>query len=439
MEVLRESLHSCVTLSDQADSELADSNSDMESMAGGSVSLMDDSDFNDSVSTMGSIDLEDDLDSVAEESQLGHESDSDEESLEEDPLEEEVLEEKKKKGMMYRMTSADGIFGIFGSKRNLLAAETKRRGRRNGGDSTPTDERIVHRFNTSGTLTPTIRQGIVPDGRGVARTNTSDTLKGVHHHAAGANDMPQPAGAKTRRGGRRNREGTKPAAVSEPQRGVCRNNTSDSLARGVRPTKTPDSLVARGVPRTNTSDSLARGIRSPFAREAKRGVARTSTSDSLQGVDHSKVAAATIAEKPTPQPTRTRRGGRRNQEDTSTPKPAPSPQRGVFRNNTSDSLSRGMRPFRRADKGTNDSLLGKTLPPQAAHTRRGGRRDTTKPAEQRVKELYHCADASTVDESVSESSDHLGNSEGSDRHLRMVKTNSEGGDPHLRMVKTKSV
>jgi hypothetical protein len=273
------------------------------------------------------------------------------------------------------------------SKKIIPASRTRRGGKRGEQDPSPS-KRGVDRTNTSDSLVGASRQAPMDPRRGVQRTSTSDSLTGVDPKS---HTNPLHA-AKTRRGGKRNKDKAEDAdasendnhlesATREPTRGVMRTSTSDSLG-GVDPKKHNNPLHAaktrRGGKKSelkNSSnekahDSTNHSTHSAGSREPTRGVMRTSTSDSLGGAENNSSAHAG----------RTRRGGKRNKDsasgegeasegvdmsdslDTSHSSSQKEPSRGVVRTSTSDSLT-GVDPR----KHTNAV--------HAAKTRRGGRRN----------------------------------------------------------------
>lgn len=235
----------------------------------------------------------------------------------------------------------------------------------NGGETEATKEIPAAEVNESSSKGPVSTvEGTNRQGKGIPvfRMSSSDSLFGqLFGSRRNENAAPlQPP--KTRRGGRRSNATTPAEGPSEPQRGVARLNTSDSLQRG--------------------------GVRAP--PEPQRGVVRTTTSDSLHGVE---APSRAQAEKAPPPSSRTRRGGRRNQAETV--KTVEAPSRGVFRTNTGDSLVRAIRDKMSGQKAKpGDSLLGqessensdcideKIRPiPSSPPPRRGGRRNVVHSAE----------------------------------------------------------
>ncbi|GAX11010.1 hypothetical protein FisN_2Lh539 [Fistulifera solaris] len=273
------------------------------------------------------------------------------------------------------------------SKKEIPISRTRRGGKRGEQDISPS-KRCVDRTSTSDSLVGASRQSPSDPRRGVQRTSTSDSLSGVDPKS---HTNPLHA-AKTRRGGKRNKDGAEDTDASqnandlenvtrEPTRGVIRTSTTDSLG-GVDPKKHNNALHAaktrRGGKKSEmitssneeTSESNDHSTNSAGSREPTRGVMRTSTSDSLGGVEQNSSAHAN----------RTRRGGKRNKDSTlgegearesfdtsdsldmSHSSSQKEPPRGVVRTSTSDSLT-GVDPR----KHTNAV--------HAAKTRRGGRRN----------------------------------------------------------------
>ena len=240
------------------------------------------------------------------------ESESEDEEDENDEPQPEARAAPPKRGLMARMASSDSLFG--GGRgmppRRPPKAESKapRRGflaRMAYNDS------LFGGPRGAPPRRPTNESSSKPNRRGLlSRMNSSDSLFAGIMPSFGKSHKPH--GTKTRRGGRRNRGGTKQQEEEDdaPKRGVTRMNTDDSL--------TP--APARSVQRTSTSDTLE---------------AAKSHNDS---------------DKVTPPSARTRRGGRRNKANVTEQKDTAPPQRGVVRNNTSDSLVQSSRPLRRAGR-----------------------------------------------------------------------------------------
>lgn len=261
--------------------------------------------------------LDSDSDFSESESDADDESESqaDEEEKQEVP-EPKSQEPQRKRGFLARMASSDSLFGGHrggpprkpdgAPRRGFLARMASSDSLFGGGRGAPPRKPDGTKANRRGLL---------------SRMGSSDSLfGGIPSPFARRAESHKPHGSKTRRGGRRNRGGTK-KEEEEPTRGVNRHNTEDSLV--------PDSSKA----------------------------VRRSTKDSVKAVAD--------ADKPMPQPTRTRRGGRRNRGGTAAEeqgRDAPA-QRGVVRNNTSDSLvqstrsRRGGRRNRAPSKEVTDNLL----------------------------------------------------------------------------------
>ncbi len=272
-------------------------------------------------------------------------------------------------------------------RKEIPTSRTRRGGKRGEQDISP-NKRCADRTSTSDSLVGASRQSPSDPRRGVQRTSTSDSLTGVDPKS---HTNPSHA-AKTRRGGKRNKDGAEDADASEnsnhlesvtrePTSGVMRTSTTDSLG-GVDPQKHNNALhtakTRRGgkkselITSSNKETSKSNDHSAPISgsREPIRGVIRTSTSDSLGGVEKINSAHAR----------RTRRGGKRNKDsasgedeasqildmseslDTSQNSSQREPSRGVVRTSTSDSLT-GVDPTRH------------TNAVHAAKTRRGGRRN----------------------------------------------------------------
>ena len=262
-------------------------------------------------------------------------SDEEEDQTEQKDTETQVEEEpRRKRGFLARMASNDSLFGAVRPPRQPSEGGTRpRRG-------------FLARMGSSDSLFGGMRgppknpaeEGKPSRRNFLSRKGSSDSLFGGI--SFGKKDHQKPHGSKTRRGGRRNRGNAQPEEEKEVK-------------------KEP----VRGVRRLNTGDSLV-------------GMARRVTLDSRELKE---------ADKATPQPARTRRGGRRNrgeaaaEETPSTSISAP-PQRGVARNNTSDSLV------------------------QSNRTRRGGRRNRPAQPPQATKSKDSLLDYPTEGESASESS-----------------------------------
>jgi hypothetical protein len=313
-------------------------------------------------------------------------------------------------------------------------ASTRRGGRRNQAMESPSTQEPASESSSR---------------RGVLRTFTSDSLRGVNAFGLGKNktkvttpvlaDSPdggiersKPAGATSRRGGRRNQDTEDTAMVERAsnlpsRRSVMRTFTSDSL-RGVnvfgfRKNKTStnmaigESLLQKNTAEDQIEPSRPTGTKtrqaskeSPQAQQhlsktpSRRGLMRTFTSDSLRGVNafglgtnksQSQVESDTLdgnTDQIKPHAAKTRRGSRRIHGMESN-EPPPMSRRSLMRTFTSDSL-RGVNVFAfGAKKSDNNAIALESMTgvdiadgeterpkPHAAKSRRGSRRNDGAPS-----------------------------------------------------------
>lgn len=204
-----------------------------------------------------------------------------------------VLEEAKRhldpledggKRHVDRMPSADD--GKLGQVLGVSQA-SRRGGRRNAKNEMGSDEprRGLVRHNTGDSLARASKKPEVPERRrGVVRTSTNDSLQGFDKNKKSSSDG-QPS-TRTRRGGKRSSaaddsEDSKPSAPGEPERGVLRKDTDNTLAMSTPTTEnggdTENPHLAPAPTRTRRGGRRHRP--SAMLKEPLETVADSSTGD----------------------------------------------------------------------------------------------------------------------------------------------------------------